>query len=102
MRAIAVTLLICAFALAADNPFVGTWTMNKSKSKIDPSAPPLDSASSQFMLEGSTLKVIITTNGTAAPAGILDGKEHPMPSGNALRLDATHYTSTVKGKTIET
>jgi len=102
MRALALALLACVFALAADSPFVGTWTMNKSKSKIDPNGPALDSVSTEFMQDGATLKVVITTNGAKAPAVVLDGKEHPVTAPNPAGLAATHYASTVKGKTIQT
>jgi len=102
MRTFAIALLTCAFALAADSPFVGTWKMNKSKSTIDPKGQQYDSLTVQFLQEGSTLKSIPTVNGTVVPATVMDGKEHAVPAGTLSRLGATHYVSTVNGKTIET
>ena len=102
MRTIAIALLTCVFALAASSPFVGTWKMNKSKSKIDPRGQQYDSLTVQFLQEGSTLKSIPTVNGTVVPASVMDGKEHAVPAGTPTRLGATHYVSTVNGNTIET
>ncbi|HYI97108.1 MAG TPA: hypothetical protein VEX68_26430 [Bryobacteraceae bacterium] len=100
MRRIALTLMTCAFALAADSPFVGIWTMNKTKTKLDPNGPKIESLSIHITQEGSSLKVVVTQNGTVAPAMVLDGKEHPIPSGPGL-FGATHYVSTPNGKIIE-
>ena len=101
MRAMAIALLTCAFALAADSPFVGTWTMNKAKSTFDPNPnlPKLDSITVQFVQDGSILKAMPTVNGTASPEALLDGKEHTVASTGPNPLGATHYVSTVKGKT---
>src|SRR4051794_35904877 len=102
MRAITIALLTCVVACAADSPFVGTWTMNKAKSQIDPNGPKLESVSSQFSQDGPTLKVIISTNGNTGVPAVLDAKEHAFAANSPGLLDATHYTSTVKGKTIQT
>jgi hypothetical protein len=104
MRPLAIALLTCAFALAADNPFVGTWTMNKAKSKLVPNGPQYNSLSVQVMQDGLSLKQIATVNGTAGPALLLDGKEHATtPTSTTSRvMGATHYVSTVNGKTIQT
>ena len=102
MRALAIALLTCVLALAADSPFIGAWTMNKSKSKLDPKAPKIDSMSTQFIQDGPALKVIITTNGTAAPAAELDGKEHPVVAVNAGPIGPTHFVSNVNGPHIST
>ena len=56
MRTLVIALLTCTFALAADSPFVGTWTINKSKSKLDPNGPKIESLSVQIMQDGPTLK----------------------------------------------
>ena len=83
-----------------NSPFVGTWKMNKSKSKIDPRGQQYDSLTVQFLQEGSTLKSIPTVNGTVVPASVMDGKEHAVPAGTPTRLGATHYVSTVNGKLL--
>src|SRR5205085_12314984 len=67
MRTLAVAFLTCAFVIAADSPFLGTWTMNKSQSKLDPNGPKYDSLTVQFTQDGPSLKSVVTTNGTAAP-----------------------------------
>ena len=99
MRSLATAVLLTCVALAADNPFVGTGAMNKSKSKIDPNGTQYNNFTIQTIQDGPTLKGIATVNGTAGPVTILDGKEHAIsgstPSG------ATHYVSAANGKTIK-
>src|SRR5436190_23744062 len=105
MRTLTIALLTCAFVLAADSAHVGTWTMNKSKSKVATGGQPIESLTVQFVQDGSTLKAIATTNGTAAPAVIADGKEHAAtasPNSAADRMGSTHYVSTVNGNTVQT
>jgi len=101
MRVLTIALITCAFAFAADSPFVGTWKLNKAKTTVDPNGPKLESITTQFSQDGAGLKGSITTNGTTVDV-LLDGKEHPLPSGAIVPANATHYMSTVKGKTIST
>jgi len=100
MRLITIALLTCVFAFAADSPFVGNWKMNNTKSKPDPNGPKMENVSGQFSQVGPTLKVVITNSGTTAAPVIIDGKEHPVPEGSTRVAGATHYTATLKGKTI--
>ena len=105
MRTLAIALLTCSLALAADNPFVGTWTMNKSKSKLVPNAQPFESLTVQYVQDGASLKATITANGTSGRTEVFDGKEHqvtPNRTGTIGRMGATHYMSTVNGNTIKT
>jgi hypothetical protein len=105
MRTLAITLLTCAFALAADSPFVGNWTMNKAKSRIDPTLPKIDTLSVQVTQAGpAALKAVVTTNGTAAPVADIDGKEHAVTPTTTQpnTMGTTHYVSTLKGKTMDT
>jgi hypothetical protein len=102
MRTLVIALLACAFALAADSPYVGTWTMNKAKSTPDPNMPTLDTLTVQFRQDGPALKAIATTNGNANPEVVIDGKEQPMKTAGPNPLGATHYVATADGKTTTT
>ena len=93
-------LLMCAIALAADSPFVGTWTMDKAKSSFGAEGPKIDTFTLQYMHDGATLTAIMTVNGTAEPAIAVNGKEHVITGRN--RMGATHATPTLKGRLIET
>jgi len=48
--------LLALPAIAAENPFVGTWQFNAAKSKFSAGAPVLKSASVRTELEGNVLK----------------------------------------------
>ena len=100
MRTITMALLTCAFALAADSPFVGTWTMNKAKSDFGPQGPKMESLTIQYVQDGPALQAIMTTNGRPEPGIVIDGKEHVVTG--RTRMEATHATATVKGRMIET
>ncbi len=99
MRTLAIALLTFAFALAADNPFVGTWKMDKSKSDFGTDGPKIDTFTIQYVQDGSTLKAIMTVNGTAEPAIAVNGEQHVT---GRNRMGATHATPTAKGRMIET
>jgi hypothetical protein len=101
MRVLTIALLTCALAAAADSPFVGAWKFNKAKSQPDPNGAKIESFTTQFSQDGATLKASITTNGATVNV-VLDGNEHPLPSGAPLAPNATHYMSTVNGKNIST
>jgi hypothetical protein len=95
----------CAFALAADSPYVGKWSINKAESKVDPNGTKIESLTLHYVQDGPTLKYTSTTNGTTAPTIILDGEEHaitPTPGSSPNRMGATHYVSTVHGNNIQT
>ena len=99
MRALALALLTCAFTVAAENPYVGTWRMDKAKSTPDPDLPALDSLTVEFVQEGRTLKAIPIVNGAASATVLIDGREHTMGGKRPDPLGATHYVSTATGKT---
>ena len=51
--AVIITCALASVAVAADDPFVGTWKLNPAKSKFDPGPAP----------KGQTLKVDVQDNG---------------------------------------
>jgi hypothetical protein len=102
MRTLATALLTCAFALAADSPYVGTWTMNSSKSTLDPHLPKIDSLTVRFMQDGPTLKAIATMNGNENPAVLIDGKEQTVATTGPNPMGATHYVATADGTSTVT
>ena len=81
---LALLLSIAAWAvcLAADNPMMGTWKLNESKSKLDPNGPKNDTV--VYSAVGEQLKV--TVDGVDAKGkaihsewtGEADGKDHPV------------------------
>jgi hypothetical protein len=102
MRTLALVVLACTFAVAADSPWVGTWTMNKVKSKPDPNGPKLESLTVEFLQDGPTLKAVITNNGITAPAVPIDGREQLAPTNMPSVAGSTHHVSVLKGNTIHT
>lgn len=116
--AIGLLALVGAFNLQAqDNPVVGTWKLNLTKSKFDPGPAP-KSLTRTVAAEGDGLKY--TFEGVGADGKPLsygftvkfDGKDYPvtgsMPTGadsiSAKKQDASHYEATLKkgGKVIGT
>jgi hypothetical protein len=76
-------LALATAAMAADDPFVGTWKMNMDKSTRR-SAIPVKSITNRFDLQGNVLKRvedIVRVDGTVRQielAAVLDGKDHPI------------------------
>src|SRR5688572_13729350 len=103
MRRLACLVAMCAVALAgpgADNPFVGEWELNVSKSKPDAKSPVVKTQTVKYVSEGTTLKAFLTTDGDpAAHPTIYDGQEHEYGGTSALR--PTHIIPTIKGRTLE-
>ncbi len=102
MRTVLITALTCAFAftaLAADNPFVGTWELNMAKSKRDAALLKIQKRTVVYTAEGSGLTAVVTTDGKAQTPVTYDGKEHPVESATSLY---THATSTAKDRILET
>jgi len=116
--AIAVLAVVCASAAQAqNNPLVGTWKLNVTKSKFDPGPAP---KSLTRTVEAAGDGVKYTFEGVAADGTPLaysfsvhfDGKDNPvmgtMPAGadniSAKRVDANHYVATLKkgGKEVGT
>ena len=103
MRRVAFVAAICALSFAgsgADNPFVGNWELNVSKSKPDPKSPPVQAQTVKYALDGTTLKAFRTTNGNASahPTGTTGRSQY----GGTSALHVTHIIPTSKGKTLET
>ena len=84
-RTILLTLALCFVAIAvcyADNPNMGTWKLNESKSKFAPGAP----KNTTVMYEAAGDSVKVTTDGTDAAGkpvhgewtGKFDGKDYPL------------------------
>jgi hypothetical protein len=103
MRRLAFIAAMCAFAFAgsgADNPFVGEWELNASKSKPDAKSPAVKTQIVKYVMEGTTLKAFLTTDGDpAAHPTIYDGNEHEY--GGTSALLPTHIIPTIKGRTLE-
>ena len=82
---IALTLVLVSLALAANDPFVGTWKMNIAKSTFSPGPAPT-SVTTNYKAEGKNLKMItdlVNAQGKASHMEdtlILDGKDHPDTS----------------------
>ena len=96
--------LLCTLAFAgpeADNPFVGIWELNLSKSKPDPKSPPVQTQAVKYVLEAGVLKGFLTTDGNAsAHPTVYDGQEHDY--GGTSALYATRIIPTARGGTLET
>jgi len=85
-RTIALTLLLCAFAVAisvaAENPSIGTWKLNEAKSKIPAGAG--KNTSVVYSAAGDMFKVTTDgVDGSGKPAhsewtGKFDGKPYPV------------------------
>ena len=88
---------------AADNPFVGTWTLNLSKSKL-PANAQYKSITLQFAVVFDTVTVgskFVAASGqeqTATELFHTDGKEHP----GTLSLGVLHTARWVNARMIET
>ena len=89
--------------LAADNPFVGTWTSNFSKSKL-PKDFPFKSVQLQFAVVFDTVTIgsmFVNASGkqeTAADLFHTDGKEHP----GTLNPGVIHQARWIDSRTLET
>jgi hypothetical protein len=96
-RSILITVVFCLVALAmsfADDPNVGTWKLNESKSKIP--AGVVKNTTVVYTADGDNMKV--TTDGTTGdgqPAhtewtGKFDGKDYPLTGDPSA--DSRSYT----------
>ncbi len=97
-----IAIMTCALALtAADNPFVGTWERNASKSKPDPSAVKVQKHTVTYSMNGNVLMAVVTSDGTqGAPPTMYDGQEHDVTSTSSLSY--TRSIATANGNTLET
>ena len=103
---IALAFCLCTIASLAENPNVGTWKINESKSKIAAGAPMNDTV--VYTMEGDNYKCVIDgKDGSGHPAhnewiGKFDGKDYPvtgdaMSDTRALKMtDDHHYKLTSK------
>jgi hypothetical protein len=84
-RSIVLTMVLCFVGLAvsfAENPNMGTWKLNESKSKIHPGM--IKNTMVVYAAEGDNVKV--TTDGTGGDGqpmhtewtGKFDGKDYPL------------------------
>lgn len=116
--AIVVLVLVGSSAVQAQNdPLVGTWKLNVTKSKYEPGPAP-KSLTRTVEAQGDGVKYAfegVAADGTPLAYGFsvhFDGKANPvtgsMPAGadaiSAKRVDANHYVATLKkgGKEIGT
>ena len=85
--AIAATMifvLAAASAMAADDPFNGTWKLNPAKSKAPGGRLPHPSSTNVIEIQGETMHMIVDqTDGTGKLERVeytakLDGKEYPV------------------------
>jgi hypothetical protein len=79
--AVLLTALGASYA-APGNVFIGTWTLNLSKSKITGDAP--QSSTVVYSIDGDNVKCVIDTTGASGQAvhtewtGKFDGKAYPV------------------------
>jgi len=120
LRFVVVALLVVVGSCtlrAQNNPLVGTWKLNVTKSKYDPGPAP-KSLTRTVEAQGDGVKY--TFDGVAADGSAIsysfsvqfDGKDNPisgsMPAGAdtvaATRTDANHFVATLKkgGKVLGT
>ena len=112
MKVRTITLALAMLTLsvglrAQQDPLIGTWKLNLSKSKFSP-GPPLRSNTLQYEAQGDALKVIadfVTGDGVShheEDTPIPDGKDYPIAGGvdrdsvTMKRIDA--YTAEFVGK----
>ena len=113
----ALVLALAVIAVAADNPFVGTWKLNLAKSTYDPGPPP-KSAMMKIEAQANGLKIAgDSVNSEGKPVHMelspkYDGKEYPV-TGTGIssdmmvvfkRIDANTHESVAKqaGKEVQT
>jgi hypothetical protein len=87
IRNLALTGVLClcalSLAVAADNPFLGTWKLNEGKSHIPPGAPKITSA---VYVSAANGMITVTTDGVDAKGnpvhnewtGKFDGNPYPV------------------------
>lgn len=97
-RTIALTVALCSMSVAAgavaDDPNLGTWTLNVAKSKIVPGTPKNDTVIYAMVGDRVTITVV-GTDAAGKPArnewtGKFDGKNYPVTGDSTL--DARSYT----------
>jgi len=100
-------LALATAAMAADDPFTGTWKRNMEKSARRSGNPP-KSITDKFDLQGNVLKRvqnIVGADGTARQndlTSVLDGKDHPitdnanLDSYQANRIDSNTIVIVLK------
>jgi hypothetical protein len=92
MRLIPVAVFLISTALfAADNPFLGTWKLNRAKSKASP-GPIEQSMTVKFEADGAKVRRTVTG---------IDGQGKPImqggPEGTSIAWDGKDYPVQVPG-----
>ena len=114
---LALAAVVCAPGFAQENPLVGAWKLDVTKSKFDPGPAP-KSLGRTVEAQGEGVKYTfdgVAADGSAIAYGFsvqFNGKDNPIsgsiPSGadtiSAKRVDSNHYVATLKkgGKVIGT
>src|SRR5215471_7178031 len=106
VRTIVFVTLLCIFGLAAsfaaENPNMGTWKLNDSKSSFAPGA----TKNSTVVYEAAGHDVKVSTDGTSGDGkpvhtewtGKFDGKDYPVTGGAA---GATRSYKVINARTME-
>ncbi|HYI93498.1 MAG TPA: hypothetical protein VEX68_08140 [Bryobacteraceae bacterium] len=104
MQRLFCAIVSCVFAVsvfATGTPFLGSWDLNPTKSKFDPSGPKIQSQTIKYYIENGVFKSSVTIDGSpSAHPTVYDGKEHEYGGTSALR--PTHIIPTAKENTLET
>lgn len=91
-----------AVCLAADNPMMGTWELNESKSKLDPNGPKNHTV--VYSMAGEQWKVAVDGMDARGKAlhsewtGRVDGKDHPVTGSSG---EDTRAYKKVDDRTVE-
>ena len=79
MRLLCVLLIACCCVPAADNPFLGMWRIDESKSRPDPSGPGITAYIVGFTVDNNGVLIgrAWASDGSARPNVLrYDGQEH--------------------------
>jgi hypothetical protein len=112
---ISALVLLAVIALAADNPFVGTWKLNVAKSKFNSPSVALRSNTVKIEAQENGLKFtfdVVDAEGKVShseEAPLFDGKDYPVKGDPATdtvslkRIDANTFEVVTKkgGKEVE-
>jgi hypothetical protein len=83
MMVVALILVLAVAAMAADDPFNGTWKLNLTKSKFNPPETAPKGQTYQFKIDGNILNLVTETESSVGSprrseeAVILDGQVRP-------------------------
>ena len=100
---IVLVLALVTVAMAADDPFVGTWKLNLAKSKFSPGPAP-KSATVKCEVQGNVLNSVtdrVDSEGKAThteSTSIFDGKDHPATGNQTVD---SYVSKRIGANTIE-